>query len=390
MDVCFFSSGFPPSKGGVATYSYEWVMNTAAYPLTSSVRVVAFGNPQPRVERKGKVCVEAYRTRNAFLTGLFIFIAFVRLRRWHFFHATNLFPVGFWAVFFGRLFRKSVILNFYGTDACARQASMMVRLMKRWTIEHATRCIPVSNATWEKAKFFLKVRTNNAVMIYPGVPIHILFQEQQQYDVSREIEKWRRDLQISEETFGILCVNQLVRRKGVDDVMSAVASLDDPSVALFIIGKGPEQSRIDALRDTLTTRSRIYQLGKIEHLLPFFHLGKVLVLASYEVAEEGDYEGLGLVLLEAQAHGLPVIGTRSGGIPEAIDEGRSGFLVPERDPREIAGKLKLLKDHQDQYEIMSKAARAFVSEKFNPKKNIGEYMRMLQGLGSPSHDHESY
>ena len=57
-------------------------------------------------------------------------------------------------------------------------------------------------------------------------------------------------------------------------------------------------------------------------------------------AADGDREGLGLVFLEAQAVGLPVVATRSGGIPEAVADGRTGLLVPEASPWELARALR--------------------------------------------------
>ena len=112
--------------------------------------------------------------------------------------------------------------------------------------------------------------------------------------------------------------------------------------------------------------------------MPYYLISKAVTLVSYYNQAEGDFEGLGLVLLEAQDLGLPVIGTKSGGIPEAIDDNISGFIVPERNSQAIAQKILQLKDNPDLYKLMSLKAKEFVRAKFNPQKNISQYVNLLK------------
>jgi glycosyltransferase involved in cell wall biosynthesis len=85
-------------------------------------------------------------------------------------------------------------------------------------------------------------------------------------------------------------------------------------------------------------------------------------------AQNGDAEGLGIVLLEASATGVPVVATRHGGIPEAISEGHSGLLVPERDSDALAEAVDMLLTDSAKQMQMGESARRFVCEQFDIHK----------------------
>jgi len=87
------------------------------------------------------------------------------------------------------------------------------------------------------------------------------------------------------------------------------------------------------------------------------------VLASTSV--EGDQEGQGLVLQEAQACGLPVVATRHGAFAEGIINGKSGFLVPERDVEALVERLSFLIEHPEIWPAMGREGRAFVEAHYD-------------------------
>ena len=76
-------------------------------------------------------------------------------------------------------------------------------------------------------------------------------------------------------------------------------------------------------------------------------------------------ETQGVVLQEAQACGKLVIATRTGGVPECIDDGRSAFLVPDRDPEALARQVEILLDHPERWPEWQAAARSWVEEKYS-------------------------
>src|SRR5262249_20156911 len=92
----------------------------------------------------------------------------------------------------------------------------------------------------------------------------------------------------------------------------------------------------------------------------------VFVLASVSV--QGDQEGQGLVLQEAQACGLPIVATRHGAFSEGLIDGESGFLVPERDAEALAERLQFLYSRPQQWAKMGEAGRQFVALKYDIHK----------------------
>ncbi len=371
--VCFFNSGFPPSKGGVATFSYEWAMETAKHENISETKVIAFGNPKPRFEKLShNIHVKAFSTRKFVPVGVISVLYVIRNFYYDVFHATNLFPIGFWVVFWSKLFRRKSVVTFHGTDACTTRGSRITRILKKWTIDNADYALSVSESTREKSKIALGYNASVRVM-YAGIPINTVSVE----SVLTKSNTIRNLLGIDKEDFVCICVNQLVKRKGVEYIIRAMQKIDDENVKLIIVGSGPEKQRLVKMIQDASLDKRVFMLGRVPCVVPYYKCSNVCILSSYEDVDDGNYEGLGLVLLEAQKMGLPVIGTDSGGIPEAIEDGKSGFVVPEKDVDAIVSKILLLRNNTSLYSSMSNRAIEFVEEKFNPGKNIDKYVKML-------------
>jgi colanic acid/amylovoran biosynthesis glycosyltransferase len=106
---------------------------------------------------------------------------------------------------------------------------------------------------------------------------------------------------------------------------------------------------------------------------------------------QGDEEGQGLVLQEAQACGLPVIATNHGALPEGLVPGQSGFLVPERDVDALAARLNYLIEHPELWPIMGRLGREFVVNYDIRKLNsllIELYRETIVSFSSPSKRYE--
>jgi colanic acid/amylovoran biosynthesis glycosyltransferase len=172
----------------------------------------------------------------------------------------------------------------------------------------------------------------------------------------------------SEEQLLILHVARLVEVKGTRYLLRAfarVAQVHD-QVRLRIIGDGPLRRRLRALAASLGVADRVEFLGARPHaeVLAMMRKAAMLVLPGIRTAT-GREEGLGMVLLEAAATGVPIIGSRIGGIPECIVDGKTGFLVPERDEEALAARMaELLKDPVRR-KSMGAAGRALIEDRFD-------------------------
>ena len=131
----------------------------------------------------------------------------------------------------------------------------------------------------------------------------------------------------------ILVAGRLVEKKGIHVVLDAVRRLQTASWSLDIIGDGPWRDRLEAAAAGLPVRF-LGQVGRRE-LGRSLHEAEVFVVPSVPTAS-GDQDGVPIVLLDALAAGRAIVGSRLAGIDEAIEDGRSGLLVPPGDAAELA------------------------------------------------------
>ena len=180
-----------------------------------------------------------------------------------------------------------------------------------------------------------------------------------------------------EETPTILHVARLVEVKGTEFLIRAFGKLapKHSDVQLVIIGDGALKRALQTLVKSLQLEHRIHFLGALAHaqVLAWMRKAAMLLLPSVRTAT-GRVEGLGMVMLEAAATGIPVIGSHVGGIPEAVIDGRTGFLVPERDVDILARRMDDLLADPAMRHCMGDRARAFIELKFD----IRQQTRILE------------
>lgn len=165
---------------------------------------------------------------------------------------------------------------------------------------------------------------------------------------------------------GVLFVGRLVTQKGIRELIEAIALLQrrDLSTKLTVIGDGPLRSDCEALvrRERLDVRFLGQQPADV--VRDEMRRAAVFCVPSRTDAA-GAQEGLGMVFLEAQAVGLPVVTTRSGGIAEAVAESRTGLLVDEASPTDLASALQALLTDDDLRRRLATAARPWVLQHFD-------------------------
>lgn len=142
----------------------------------------------------------------------------------------------------------------------------------------------------------------------------------------------------------LLTVGRLVPRKGVDTTLRALPGLLEtvPETMYLVVGTGPDRERLDRLAADIGVRDHVRFAGQVPfaHLPAYYSLADAFVMPSREARP--DVEGFGLVFLEAGACGTPVVGARAGGIPDAVQDGTTGLLVPPADPKALTDALTRL------------------------------------------------
>ena len=171
-----------------------------------------------------------------------------------------------------------------------------------------------------------------------------------------------------EETATILHVARLVEMKGTATLLHAFARLarDDAAALLVVIGDGELRRPLRALAAQLGLGARVRFLGALPHaeVMAWMRQAAMLVLPSMRT-RTGRVEGLGMVLLEAAATGVPVVGSRVGGIPEGVLDGETGFLVPPGDADALCARMRDLLGDAALRGRLGTQARRFVERRFD-------------------------
>jgi glycosyltransferase involved in cell wall biosynthesis len=150
----------------------------------------------------------------------------------------------------------------------------------------------------------------------------------------------------------VLFVGRLAPQKGVRNLVAAAGLLEDPSAQVLLVGDGPERPALEREAERIGLGDRLHFLGFVAHdrLPAVLAHADLLVLPSL-------YEELGTVLLEAMQAGLPIVASKTGGIPDVIEDGVNGLLVPPGEPELLARAIdRLLADRGLAYRL-SEGAR---------------------------------
>ncbi len=245
--------------------------------------------------------------------------------------------------------RASIILHIHGTVDESKPDQLLVR-----KVSDADAVIATSHAV---AELVLGVRPH---IVYPGV----------------RIPRDYRPTVLRPTAGGVIgTACRLVAIKGIVHLIRAMAVLSTqfPDVCLEIAGLGPEQ---DALQDEvrcLRLGDRVKFLGwqaEVERLLQRWD---IFAMPSLE-------EGFGIAALEAMAAGLPVVATNVGGIPELVENGRTGWLVPPGNPQALAERVCTLLLNPEMRYVMGAAGRARARSCFSMDRMVASIARIYDDI----------
>ena len=180
----------------------------------------------------------------------------------------------------------------------------------------------------------------------------------------------------------IVCVSRLVPRKGQDMLIRALPTIRRrvPGVALLIVSGGPYRDKLQALARSEGVESDVVFTGSVrwEELPEHYAAGDVFAMPCRTRGAGLDVEGLGIVYLEASATGLPVLAGDSGGAPDAVLEGETGFVVGGTDVPAIAARLTDLLADPARARAMGAAGRAWVEKEWRWESKADRLAELLR------------
>lgn len=378
MNSLLIAPDFPPLTGGIATY-----LGNICKHLPYREIVVLTNRVQNYEHHDLYVDYKIYRI------GLPLenvrFIGSILKMIWVFFWARRILAKenidlvqcgDFSIALSGLLLKKSTgkpyIVYTYGLEVMKRFKLKYRARLRKVILKNAEKVITISNFT--KGKLLeLGVKETKIGMVPPGVEVD-------KFRGKREHQKILNAYKIHDRRV-ILTVGRLIERKGQDMVIKALPTVLKrfPDVVYLIVGDGPNRLALEELTTSLNLRQKVIFAGLVpDEALPLYYEAcDIFIMPSRIIEKKGHVEGFGIVYLEANLCGKPVIGGWSGGVPDAMVDGVTGVLVDPLDSSEIAEAIIKLLSNPELARKMGQAGRIRAQTEFNWDKIVGKFIRVL-------------
>ena len=169
----------------------------------------------------------------------------------------------------------------------------------------------------------------------------------------------------------IVCitVGRLAKIKNHEMMIRAFHAVNCSHVRLWLVGDGPERSRLEALSHELALGDHVIFVGFRHDVVGLLARSNIFLMSS-------DYEGISIAVLEAMRAGLPVVGTRVGGMPETVKDGHNGMLVEARDIEAMANAIRILIKSPQECARLGGAGRRFLEAEFSISTMVERYEQL--------------
>ncbi len=340
--VLLISSEFPPGPGGIGNHAYN-----LAYFLGSQANiqltVVCSSNHSNKAENEIFDAKQPFVTKRIYRTKVMAFTYFYRvgmmqrLAKAHDFIMLS----GKFSLWMGGL---SKLLNkgkthmgiVHGSELDLRQS--FVRKLTHWSVAKMDQIVSVSEYTsrYLPPKPAFQVR----VIIPNGINPKELKSADQQQSVDTKGKP------------SLLTVGNVTPRKGQLNMIEALPGLikQNPEIHYHIVGLPSHQQAFEKEARALGVLNHITFHGKVsrEALMAFYANTDIFIMLS-DHTNSGDFEGFGIAVLEANCFGKPAIGSRESGIADAISHEKTGMLVNQKSPREVAAAISVILKQYDTF-----------------------------------------
>jgi len=343
--LLFLSSDFPPQSGGMARYSHGLTRSFTGY--FEKVIVVVGRGQEPKAETgEGDIELhEVFVGENYLLKVLKLFFHVLKITKQEKVScvmASVWSPCGVVAWLLSYVTGLKYYVGAHGLDILEPLRSRKFTFLMKRTLRRADKIFPVSEFT-KKRIDKLGVDHRNTVVIPNGVNLKM-------FESVENAEEILDRHNLRDKTV-LLTVGRLVRRKGHDLVVEAMKILAPKydNLAYVIVGEGPEKNSLETLVRSHSLMDRIIFAGFVseEELPKYYQICDIFVMPVRELTHQGDVEGFGLVFLEANACGKPVIGSRSGGVEDAVLDNETGILIDPDNPEQLIEAISKLLENKE-------------------------------------------
>jgi len=329
-NILVLTTFYPPASGGIQTYSYEIVKNlvklgceVTTFALTSDGIKSIFSSPSFKIYKNNK--------KNS-LKKIFSKFDVIFVTSW--------FPIAIFGLFLSKLFSSKLFIVAHGNEILYPKKYPLLSYLMKICFRNAYQIIAVSSYTKSLLEN-IGVEEKKIAVIPNGTN-----PDQFCPDVKFDDIKKRYNLENKKIIFSL---SRLVERKNFGIVIESMIEIlrEVSNVVYIIAGEGPMKDKWIKLAIENGVKDQVIFAGYIsdKELPKYYTMCDVFVLPSKEIIKKDEVEGFGITLLEANACGKPVVGGRSGGIEDAIVDGKTGILVNPKDKNEVkTAILKILKN----------------------------------------------
>jgi glycosyltransferase involved in cell wall biosynthesis len=344
----------------VTTKDHEWIDSVEIYRFSYWFRrtgqKVAYGVGMPdniKTSLLARIQLPLFMLF-FFLNGLSV------ARNCNLIHAHYL-PSGFVGFLITKLTGQKLIVTAHGSDIYMIPERGLFQKRYIRALSNASVIITVSHANKERL-LKLGLPRDKIIVIPNGIDLAL-------FDTTVSTLKGHED------EVHIMWVGRMVEVKGLEYLIHAMRIVVTryPQSKLILIGTGPLKAKLERLVGDLSLDKNITFTGSVNHSDVPLYLKEadIFVLPSLS-------EGFPVVILEAMAAGKPVVASNVRGIPDAVTDGVTGFLVEPENYEQLAEKIVYLIEHPEEGERMGKAGRKLVEERFTWAKIAEEIIRIYK------------
>jgi phosphatidylinositol alpha-1,6-mannosyltransferase len=329
MNLLLFTLEFPPFKGGVANY-YDnvikyWPKSDNIYVLNNNKNLLLKNYLYPK-----------------WLLSVYYLYKEIKNKKIDHVLVGQILPLGTAAYIIFKLTKKPYSVFIHGMDfAYSLKLKRKAKITKK-ILNKAIKIICVNSYVAELLnKTFNKEFEDKIHVVNPGIKKELIIS-----NLEYGIKKIKENYDLYDKII-LLSIGRLVKRKGFDKVIEAMPEIlkSVPNIIYFIAGTGPDEKY---LRRKSKDLNNVIFIGKIndDEKWAWLHSSDIFITVSRDI--EGDFEGFGIVYLEANLVGKPVIAGNSGGVKDAVVNNYNGILIDDPvDKEEIAnGVIKLVRDEK--------------------------------------------
>ena len=260
-----------------------------------------------------------------------------------------------------------IVTTLHGTDVTILGEQASLKDTVRYGIEQSDRTTAVSEA----------LRRDTYRLIGPDAPIDVIYNfidHDAYYVDDEERERVRREFGFDEEELVFIHVSNFREVKRTDYVLNSFAHiLKEKKAHLLLVGDGPEMDEREKQVRSLGIEPYVHFTGKRTDVRSLLNASDIMLHLS-------DKEAFGLVILEAFACGVPVIGTNVGGIPEVIEHHKNGQIVPLDDEQAVVRAALSLVESPERYASFQREAIRTAQTIFHEDRMVDAYERVYEDV----------